>query len=301
MPFPRPQPALQALVLTLAALTVCSLSAQSKLVPPKNKYSPQDDVELGLKAASDTEKQLPILHDDGVTSYVQDLGARLVAFIPTELQHPEFKYTFKVLDVKDINAFALPGGPMYVHRGIIEAAETEGELAGVMAHEMGHVALRHGTAQMTKAEKFSFGQLAGAVAGAVVGGGLGQAIYEGTNFGLGATFLRYGRDDEKQADLFGVQLMSRAGYDARDLAHMFETIEHQGGSTPPQWMSDHPNPGNRVQYINDEAARLSVDNPIHLTQAFTDTKAHLKTLPPAPTMAEIAKKAQQENQQRRRR
>src|SRR5262249_31600023 len=210
----------------------------------------------------------------------------------------QFHYTFKVLDVKDINAFALPGGPMYVHRGIIEAAHTEGELAGVVAHEMSHVALRHGTAQQTKAEKFNFGVLAGAIAGRVVGGGLGTAISEGSQLGIGATFLRFSRDDEKQADLLGVQMMAHAGYDPRDLAHMFETIEHQGGNTPPQWMSDHPNPGNRVEYINAEAERLTIGQPARTAAAFARTQDHLKTLPPARSLAQIGKK-QQARQPRR--
>ena len=189
-------PAVAVIVLAL----VCIASAQTKITPPKNKFSPSDDVEQGRKAAAEVEKQMPILPDDAVTSYVQDVGGRLRGSIPPELEHPEFEYTFKVVDVKDINAFALPGGPMFVHRGIIEAAKTEGELAGVMAHEMSHVALRHGTAQLTKASSFGLGALVGAVAGAVVGGAAGEAISQATSFGLGTTVLRFSREDQKQAD-----------------------------------------------------------------------------------------------------
>jgi predicted Zn-dependent protease len=276
------------------------VSAQTAITPPKNKYTAQQDVELGRKAAADAERQLPALHDEAVTSYVQGVGERLVAVIPPELQQEEFHYTFKVLDVKDINAFALPGGPMYVHRGTIEAARTEGELAGVMAHEMSHVALRHGTAQATKAEKVGFGQLAGVIAGAVVGGSLGGAIAQGTQLGMSTAFLRFSREYEKQADLLGTHLMARAGYDPRDLARMFETIEGQGGTAPPQWLSDHPNPGHRVEYINEEADHLLIESPIRVTQALAQTQEHLKTLPPAPTMAEIAKDAQRTNARRRR-
>jgi len=281
------------------ALLACVLlavewgTAQTRITAPNNKFSLDDDVREGQSAAAEVEKQLPVLADDAVTSYVQDVGARLAGSIPAEFQHPEFHYTFKVINVKDINAFALPGGPMYVHRGIIEAARTEGELAGVMAHEMSHVALRHGTAQATKASKFGFGALAGAIVGAVVGGNLGTVISEGTQFGLGTTFLRFGRDDEKQADLLGVQMMGPAGYDPRDLAHMFETIEKEGGDRPPQWMSDHPNPGKRVRYINEEASHVPVTNPVGVSRAFADVQAHLKTMDPAPTMAELAKRAKQ--------
>jgi predicted Zn-dependent protease len=274
------------------------LSAQTKITAPKNKFSPQQDVEEGMKAAAEVEKQLPILRDDAVTSYVQDVGARLVGAIPLDFNYSEFHYTFKVVDVKDINAFALPGGPMYVHRGIIEAAQTEGELAGVMAHEMSHVALRHGTAQATKATTFGLGQLAGAVAGAVIGGGVGAVVTQASSFGLSTAFLRFSREYEKQADILGVQMMAQSGYDPRDLGHMFETIEKEGGGRPPQWLSDHPNPGNRVGYINEEAFHLTIENPVGASRAFADIQAHLKTLPPAPTMEEIAKK-QKANQPRR--
>jgi predicted Zn-dependent protease len=291
---------LAAALLAWAAWAAVWVSAQTTITPPKNKYTAQQDVELGRKAAADAERQLPPLHDEAVTSYVQDVGERLVAVIPPELQQEEFHYTFKVLDVKDINAFALPGGPMYVHRGTIEAARTEGELAGVMAHEMSHVALRHGTAQATKADKVGFGQLAGAIAGVVVGGNLGGAIAQGTQLGMSTAFLRFSRDYEKQADLLGTHLMARAGYDPRDLARMFETIEGQGGSAPPQWLSDHPNPGHRVEYINEEADHLLIESPLRVTQALAQTQEHLKTLPPARTMAEIAKDAQRTNPRRRR-
>src|SRR5207244_10123079 len=140
--------------------------------------------------SAQAEKQLPILRDELLTSYVRDVGRRLVAVIPPELQHPEFQYSFKVVNVREINAFALPGGPMFVNRGMIEAAKNEGEVAGVMAHELSHVVLRHGTAQASRATKYEVGQIAGAVLGAIIGGGLGRVISEGTQFGLGTAFLR---------------------------------------------------------------------------------------------------------------
>ncbi len=229
------------------------------------------------------------MRDDAVTSYVEGIGRRLVAAIPENRRQPEFRYSFKVVNVREINAFALPGGPMYVNRGMIEAARTEGEVAGVMAHELSHVVLRHGTAQASKATKFQFGAIAGAIAGAIIGGNLGTVISEGTRFGLGTAFLRYGRDYEKQADLLGAQMMARAGYDPRDMASMFQTIEKQGGSGGPQWLSDHPNPGNRVKYITEEAAKLRVENPIRDTSAFEQVKAHLQRLPKAPTTEEATK------------
>src|SRR5262249_40946493 len=155
---------------------------------------PAQDVQLGRDAAAQVEQQLPILHDDNVTSYVERVGQRLVQAIRPDLQHPEFHYTFKVVNVREINAFALPRGPMYVNRGMIEAAKNEGEVAGVVAHELSHVALRHGTAQATKATKYEIGQVAGAVLGAIVGGRTGNVIAQGAQFGLGTAFLRFSRE-----------------------------------------------------------------------------------------------------------
>src|SRR5438445_12926087 len=193
-------------------------SAQTRVVPPKNSYTPAQDVELGQQAAAQAEQQLPVMRDDEVTSYVQSIGRRLVDAIPPELQHPAFRYSFKVVNVREINAFALPGGPMFVNRGMIESANAEDEVAGVMAHELSHVVLRHGTAQASKAAKYEIGAVAGAVLGAIVGGGWGRVIAQGTQFGLGTAFLRYSREYEQQADLEGAQIMARAGYDPRDMA-----------------------------------------------------------------------------------
>src|SRR5258705_13968708 len=245
----------------LAFLLSANLFAsQTQITPPDNKYTPAQDVELGQKAAAEARQQLPVMRDDAVTSYVEDIGRRLTAAISPALRHPEFRYTFEVVNVREINAFALPGGPMFVNRGMIEAAASEGEVAGVMAHELSHVILRHGTAQASKATKYEVGQLLGAIGGAIIGGGLGTVVAQGTQFGLGASFLKFGRDFEKQADIQGAQLMALAGYDPHEMANMFKTIEKQGGSNGPQWLSDHPNPGNRYEYINKEAAALKIEN-----------------------------------------
>src|SRR5438105_722637 len=176
------------------ALSAVVLTAQTRIIPPDNKYTPAQDVQLGREAAAEAEKQLPVMRDDAVTSYVEDVGQRLVSAIPSELRHPEFRYTFKVVNVREINAFALPGGPMYVNRGMIESARTEGEVASVMAHELSHVVLRHGTAQASKATKYEVGQVAGAILGAIIGGNVGSIVAQGTQFGLGAAFMRFSRE-----------------------------------------------------------------------------------------------------------
>jgi hypothetical protein len=272
-------------------VSVSVAGAQTKITPPKNKYSPQQDVQLGREASTQVEQQLPLLRDDNITSYVSDIGRRLVSAIPAELQHPEFNYTFKVVNVKEINAFALPGGPMYVNRGMIEAAKSEGEVAGVVAHELSHVALRHGTAQATKATKYEIGTIAGAVIGAIVGGQAGNVIAQGTQFGLGTAFLRFSREFEREADIEGSQIMARAGYDPRDMANMFQTIEKQGGPGGPQWLSDHPNPGDRSAYILKEAESLHVENATHDTGAFQSAQTRLRQMPPAPSTEDATRNA----------
>lgn len=278
-------------IVVAVLMSVSLASAQTKVSVPKNKYTPQQDVQLGREASAQVEQQLPLLRDDNVNSYVADIGRRLVASIPAELRQREFNYTFKVVNVKEINAFALPGGPMYLNRGMIEAAKSEGEVAGVMAHEITHVALRHGTAQATKATKYEIGTIAGAVIGAIVGGQAGNVIAQGTQFGLGTAFLRFGRAFEKDADLLGSQVMARAGYDPRDMANMFRTIEQQGGSGGPQWLSDHPNPGNRYAYITKEAESLRIENATHNTSAFQSVQARLREMSPAQSTEDATRNA----------
>jgi hypothetical protein len=275
-------------MLTLV-LSIAVVSAQTRITPPPNKYTVQEDVELGREAAEQAREQLPMMRDDLVEDYVDRLGDRLVEAIPADQRHAGFRYSFDVVNVREINAFALPGGPMFVNRGMIEAAKTEGEVAGVMAHEISHVALRHGTAQAGKATPFQIGQIAGAVLGAIVGGTAGQVIAQGTSFGLGAAFMKYGREYERQADIEGAQIMARAGYDPRDMANMFETIEQQSGGSGPEWLSDHPNPGNRSAAITKEAQALRVSNAIRDTAAFERVRSHLKSLPRAPTMEEATR------------
>lgn len=273
---------------TVALLTSVSLVfGQTKIVAPDNKYSVQDDVKAGREAAQEVSQQLPMLRDDGVDGYVERVGQRLVQSIPNEFQHSQFRYTFDVVNVSDLNAFALPGGPMYINRGMLQAAKNEGEVAGVLAHEISHVALRHGTAQAGKATPYQVGSILGQIAGAIIGGVAGQAISLGSEFGFGTAFLKYGREYERQADLLGAQIMARAGYDPRDMASMFQTIQAKGGSNGPEWLSSHPNPGNRYEAISKEASQLRVSNPVRNTQEFTQVRARLQRMSPAPTTEQV--------------
>ena len=275
-------------ILALSLAIAGALEAQTKIVPPSNKYSVADDVKLGREAAAEVRKELPMLNDNRVDDYIEDIGRKLVAAIPAEYQHAGFQHTFDVVDQKEINAFALPGGPMFLNRGMIEAAKTEAEVAGVMAHEISHVALRHGTAQATKGEKFQIGSVLGQIAGAIIGGTAGSVISQGSQFGLGAYFLKYGREYETQADLLGAQMMARAGYDPREMANMFKTIEAEGKSGGPEWLSSHPNPGNRYNAINREAQSLRVEGNGNTGQ-FASIRQRLGGMPAAYTAEQIAK------------
>jgi beta-barrel assembly-enhancing protease len=276
----------------LLAFALCALplaaQAQTRIAYHSNKYKITDDVQVGQQAAAEAERQLPILRDSEVTAYVNRVGQRLVSSIPQEFQHPEFRYSFKVVDARDINAFALPGGPMYVNRGMIEAARTEGEMAGVMAHELSHVALRHGTAQATKAQKYSILAGVAGIAGSIFGG---PAIGQLGQAAVGTYFLKFSREYETEADVLGAQIMARAGYDPNDLANMFKTIERQGGGGP-EFLSSHPNPSNRYARINQEAAMLRVTNPVQNTRDFQDVQARLRGQPRARTSQEIARDSQ---------
>ncbi|HSK74468.1 MAG TPA: M48 family metallopeptidase [Pyrinomonadaceae bacterium] len=271
-----------------------AVMGQTRIQMSKNKYSVQDDVKLGREVAREVEQQFPILNDYEVTRYVQNVGQRLVNAIPSPYRQPAFDYQFRVVNARDINAFALPGGPMYVNRGMIEAAGSEGEMAGVMAHEISHVALRHATAQQTKMNK-PLNQILGigaVLGGAILGGQTGAAIGQTLAAGY---FLRYSREYEREADILGAQIMAGAGYDPRDLANMFRTIEQQsGGSRAPEWLSSHPDPGSRYQNINREAQllRVSPSNAIQDTRAFQQVQRRLGQMGPAMSMQEIEQNAQ---------
>jgi beta-barrel assembly-enhancing protease len=294
-----------ALVTALAVLLspLAAVAQGTRVSIPKNKYSVADDVKLGQQASREVEQQLQIFPEDSeVDAYVERVGRRLVAAIPPQFRHPQFQYEFDVVNAREINAFALPGGPMYVNRGMIEAARNEGEMAGVMAHEISHVALRHGTAGATKQSNpwIQGGAIGGAILGAIIGGNVGGIVAQGAQLGLGAYLLKYSREYETDADILGAQIMANAGYDPRDLANMFRTIERQsGGSQGPEWLSSHPNPGNRYERINQEAALLGVrgSQATQDTAAFNRIQSDLRRMSPAPSMQESAQNRQRDPQQ----
>lgn len=278
IPFPR-EFASTALAVALAvslALAPVLFAERTRLKRGWNLFSPAQDVEIGRGAAADAEKQLAMLNDARVDRYMDALGKRLVSKAGGE----GYPYQFKVVNDKSINAFALPGGFVYVHRGIIEAADNEAQLAGVIGHEIGHVVLRHGTNQATKA---SAAQLGLGILGAVTGSGVGAAVTQlGSAFVASGILLKYGRDAERQADLLGTQILYDLNYDPRAMAQFFEKLEgEKKGKRAPEFFSSHPNPGNRMQSVLAEIDRIGPfpKNPKTDAAEFRSIKAYLQTLP----------------------
>jgi Peptidase family M48 len=216
-----------------------------------NMFSAQEEMQAGQQSAAQVSKQLPILPDsDPVSVYVQRLGQQLAAHAPGE----KWPYSFHVVNQKEINAFALPGGPVFVNIGTIQAADNEAELAGVMAHEISHVVQRHGT---RAASKQMAAQLPLAILGGVMGqGALSQMAQMGLSFGVGSYFLKNSRKAESEADLLGTDIMYDSGFNPRAMADFFTKLQGEGGARGPQFFSDHPDPGNRAQAVAREVATL---------------------------------------------
>jgi beta-barrel assembly-enhancing protease len=220
--------------------------------PGFNLFSKQQDVQLGQEAAAQVRKQMTVIKDPVLTNYVNAVGKRL-ANTP-EAQQSGFPFTFEVVADPSINAFALPGGPMFINTGLLKAVDNEAQLAGVMGHEMSHVILRHGTNQASKKNLIELPAVLGAgLAGGSMAGKLAQL---GIGLGANSVLLKFSRSAESQADLTGSHIMSEAGYNPMEMARFFEKLSAQGGARAPQFMSDHPNPGNRERAIEEEAASL---------------------------------------------
>jgi Zn-dependent protease with chaperone function len=267
-----------AMVLLLGFVSAPFAFAQrTRLKPGMNFFSPQQDVELGRQVSQDAEKKIVMLNNQRVDDYLDRLGKRLAGAAPGE----KYPYQFKCVNDASINAFALPGGFLYVNRGTIEAADNEAELAGVIGHEIGHVALRHGTNQ---ASKSYLTQAPLAILGSFMGNNSVPAILAqiGTSFAASSILLKYSRDDERQADLMGAQILYDANYDPRYVAQFFEKLDSKGRGS--DFFSSHPNPDNRIQNINTEVRKLGSipDNAVNDTREFRDIKNLLRSLPPAP-------------------
>jgi beta-barrel assembly-enhancing protease len=252
-PKARIKRALCLLVLLLAAQAYPQSTGPEFPDPGKPGMSREEQRKIGLQAAAEVYKQMPVLPDDSMeTKYVQQLGKKLVATVPPEYSWP---FEFHVVAQKEINAFALPGGPMFINLGTITSAASEGELAGVMGHEMAHVYMQHSAKQAGKARTTGLlAGIAGAVLGASVGGAVAQLGQMGIQMTAQGVLMKYSRSDETEADAVGTVILYKAGYNPQAMADFFRTLEAQGGQSPPQFLSSHPNPGNRQQAIQKQIA-----------------------------------------------
>jgi beta-barrel assembly-enhancing protease len=257
---------------------------------PGNAHMSRDEQRtIGLQAAAQVYQQMPILPDNSPeTQYIRQLGHKLVATIPPQSSWP---FDFHVVAQKEINAFALPGGPMFINIGTIAASADEAELAGVMAHEMSHVYMQHSAKQASKAQTTGlFAGLAEAALGAKVGGTVGQLGQMGIQFGAQGLMLKYSRSDESQADAVGAMILYKAAYNPQSMADFFKALESHGDGAPPQWLSDHPNPGNREQAIEKEISGWPPKNYAGNGPAFQKIRQHAMAVK-AYTGEEIAQGA----------
>lgn len=262
---------LACLLILLLALPLESLAAaaEPQMPDPGNPGMTREQQEqVGLQAMAQVYQQMPVLPDSNpMTQYVQHLGKKLEAVIPPEHNWP---FQFHVIPSSDINAFALPGGPMFVNVGAITAADNEAELVGVMAHEMSHVYMQHSAKQAPKA---NVAQVIAGIAGAVLGGSTaGRLAAMGIQFGAGTMLMKYSRADESQADATGAIIMYKAGYNPKAMADFFTKLEQKYGSGGPQFLSDHPNPGNRQAAIEKEIAEWPPKNFTTSSSAFDKAK-----------------------------
>jgi len=255
-----------------------------------NAFSQTDEVALGKQAAANVGKQLPLLpENDPVTVYVKHLGAQLAEHAPGD----KWPYEFHVVNQKEINAFALPGGPVFVNLGTVQAADNEAELAGVMAHELSHVVQRHAT---RAASKQQMAQLPLAVIGGLLGRGAGgQLAQMAASFGVGSYFLHNSRQAESEADLVGTDIMYDTGFNPKAMSDFFEKLEKEGGARGPQFLSDHPNPGNRAVAVQREVRTLPARSSYRSDSSeFRAVKAEVANMKPL-TAQQIAAQQQAAN------
>jgi len=237
-------------------------------------YSVESEIRMGKQYAQMVESSAKMVQDPVVSEYVNRIGQNLVR--NSDAQVP---FTIKVIDSDDINAFALPGGFFYVNSGLILAADEEAELAGVMAHEIAHVAARHATRQMTRSNWASIGTLPLIF----VGGGIGYAAYQAAGLALPLTFLSFQRSFEAEADYLGLQYMYKSGYDPNAFIAFFEKIQAQEKKKPgtlAKAFSTHPQTTDRIQKSQEEISRILPARPQYVvtTSEFDDVKTRLAKL-----------------------
>jgi hypothetical protein len=264
-----------AVLAAFAFAVLPGLAQLHQFKPGFNLFTRDQDIQLGKEAAGEIEKQVEVIDNKELNAYISAIGSKLAA----QPQADKYPYTFKVVNDKSINAFALPGGPAFVFTGLIAAVNNEAQLAGVLAHEITHVALRHGTNQASRANLI---QLPAILASKAAGTGsmLGQLSQIGIGLGANSVLLKFSRTAETQADLLGAQIAGQAGYNPVEMARFFQKLEAEGGARGPQFLSDHPNPGNRMKAIEEEIRYMPQRNYSADTGQLAHMKAIVAKLPP---------------------
>ena len=236
--------------------------------------SVNDEITIGKQADAQVRQKMAVFRDARTTTYIRGIGQRLVK----AASGPRYPYSFSVADYREINAFALPGGPVWLHRGVIHAASTEAQVAGVLAHEIAHIAERHAADQLTKVTMANWGL---GVLGALLGngGGAGGAQAAAALLANGV-FLKFSRDDEREADRVGLQILRQAGWDARGMVEFFEVIRREANRDPAAvevFFSTHPSPQDRIARLQADVRRMPGGT--RDTAAFRTVKARLLKMP----------------------
>jgi len=266
----------------LVAIPIAAFAIQEiSFKPGFNLYTPQQDVQLGGQNAVQIEKQMPMLHDAAVEGYINKLGRKLASYAPDNL--PVYVWQYHVVNTNDINAFALPGGYIFVNRGTIVAAQDEAQLAGVIAHETGHVVMRHGTHQ---ASEMAMARAPLSILSGILGSSgsvAGNLAQIGLGFGVNSIFLHNSRGIEAQADEVGTYILYHAGYDPHAMAQFFQILQQKYPQQTIQFFSDHPNPGNRIKAVDREIPLLGPPRKwITDTPEFESIKKRVESLPAPP-------------------
>jgi predicted Zn-dependent protease len=241
-----------------------------------NFYSLEREIALGKSLAQEVERSAKLVDDPVVSEYVNRVGQNLVRNSDAKVP-----FTIKVIDSDVVNAFALPGGFFYVNSGLVLRADSEAELAGVMAHEIAHVAARHGTKNATKGELAQLATIPLIMLGP--GGWAGYGLYEGLQFAIPMSFLKFSRDAEREADYLGLEYMYKAGYDPNAFVTFFEKVETEEKRQPgtiPKFFSTHPPTPDRVQNIQKEIGDIlpARDQYIVTTSEFDTVKLRLRRI-----------------------
>ena len=238
-----------------------------------NFYSLEKEIALGKQLAQEVERQAKIIDDPAIAEYVNRVGQNLVRNSDAKVP-----FTIKVLDTEEVNAFALPGGFFFVNSGLILKADTEAELAGVMAHEIAHVAARHGTRQATRGEIAQIGMIAASIV--VPYGWTGYAALQGASMAIPLGFLQFSRGMEREADYLGLQYLYKTGYDPTAFVDFFEKVqsmEKKKPGTVSKVFSTHPMTDDRIKASQEEIQSILVAKPEYVvnTSEFNDVKARL--------------------------